>query len=130
VRLYSVYYVSVGSSTCFGCWHPQSGARTTVITASGTGQPGLLPSALGVEFQPGWGGTAHLPHPGPQQAASSVHYTITCKHSLVLLRMGEIIAGNMLSWLKLLIIKSLVLHLVGFLYYCISDARSDEHQIF
>ena len=32
---YSVYYISVGSSTCFGCWHSSSGARTTVITASG-----------------------------------------------------------------------------------------------
>ena len=32
---YSVYYISVGSSTCFGCWHPSSGVRTTVITASG-----------------------------------------------------------------------------------------------
>ena len=40
---------------------------------------------------------------GHQQATSSVHYTTSCKHSLVLLRMGEIIARNMLSWLKLLI---------------------------
>ena len=32
---YSVYYNSVGSSTCFGCWHPSSGAGTAVITASG-----------------------------------------------------------------------------------------------
>jgi len=32
---YSVYYFSVGSSTCFGCWHPSSGARTTLITDSG-----------------------------------------------------------------------------------------------
>ena len=32
---YSVYYISVGSSSCFGCWHPSSGARTTVIAASG-----------------------------------------------------------------------------------------------
>ena len=32
---YSVYYISVGSSTCFGCWLPSSGARTTVIAASG-----------------------------------------------------------------------------------------------
>jgi len=32
---YSVYYISVGSSTCFGCWHPSSGADTAVITASG-----------------------------------------------------------------------------------------------
>jgi len=32
---YSDYCISVGSSTCFGCWHPSSGASTTVITASG-----------------------------------------------------------------------------------------------
>jgi len=32
---YSVYYISVGSSKCFGCWHPSSEDRTTVITASG-----------------------------------------------------------------------------------------------
>ena len=31
---YSVYYISVGSTTCFGCWHPSSGAGTAVITAS------------------------------------------------------------------------------------------------
>jgi len=36
-------------------------------------------------------------------AASSVHYTTSCKHSLVLLRMSETIARNLLSWLKLLI---------------------------
>jgi len=38
---------------------------------------------------------------GHQQAAPSVHYTTRCKRSLMLLRMGEIIARNMLSWLKL-----------------------------
>jgi len=32
---YSVYYITVGSSTCVVCWHPSSGARTAVITASG-----------------------------------------------------------------------------------------------
>jgi len=42
--------------------------------------------------------------------------TTSCKRSLVLLRMGEIIARNMLSWLKLLI-KLLLLYLVGCLYY-------------
>jgi len=31
---YSVYYISVGSSTCFGSCHPSSGACTTVNTAS------------------------------------------------------------------------------------------------
>jgi len=32
---YSVYYISVGSSTRFRCRHPSSGAGTAVITASG-----------------------------------------------------------------------------------------------
>jgi hypothetical protein len=32
---YSVYYISIGSSTCFGCRHPSSAARTAVITVSG-----------------------------------------------------------------------------------------------
>jgi len=65
-----------------------------------------------------------------QQAASSVLYTTSCKHILALLRVGEIIVRNMLIWLKLLIIKLLLLHLVGFLYCCINDARSHEHQIY
>jgi len=47
--------------------------------------------------------------------APSVLYTTSCKHSLALLRMGEIIARNMLSRLKLLI-KLLFLHLFGCLY--------------
>jgi len=52
-----------------------------------------------------------------QQAASSVLYTTSCKHSLVLPRMGEIIARNMLNWLKLLIkLKLLLLHLFILLY--------------
>jgi len=37
---------------------------------------------------------------GHQQAASLVHYTTSCKHSLVLLRMGEIIGRNVLRLLK------------------------------
>jgi len=37
------------------------------------------------------------PHPAYQPAASSMNYTKSCKHSPVLLRMGEIIARNMLS---------------------------------
>ena len=51
-------------------------------------------------------------HAGQQQAASSVLYTTSCKHSLVLLKMDEIIARNMLTCFKLLI--KLLLHLVGF----------------
>ena len=46
-------------------------------------------------------------------------------NSLVLRRMGEINAWNMLRWLKLLL-----LHLVGFLYYYMNDARSHKHPIF
>jgi len=41
--------------------------------------------------------------PGYQPATSWMHYTTSCKHSLVFLSMGEIIAWNMLSWLELLI---------------------------
>ena len=33
-----IIYITVGSSTCFGCWQPSSGARTAVITACDTGQ--------------------------------------------------------------------------------------------
>jgi len=64
-----------------------------------------------------------------QQAVSSVHYTTSCKHSLVLLRMDEIIGRNTVSWLKLLI-KLLLLHLVGWLYYlqiCSKHFRFLEH---
>ena len=38
-----------------------------------------------------------LPHPCHQQAALPVHYNTSCKQSLVLRRMGEIIARNTLS---------------------------------
>jgi len=69
---------------------------------------------------------------GHQQAAPSVHYTTSCKDSLVLLRMGEIIARNMLSCLKLSI-NLLLFHLVGCLYCCwerngsiVSSAPDDE----
>jgi len=37
-----------------------------------------------------------------QQAASSVHYTTNCKHSLVLLRMGEIIARNNVEQIEII----------------------------
>jgi hypothetical protein len=37
------------------------------------------------------------PLAGYQPATSWVHYTTSCKHILVILKMGEIIARNMLS---------------------------------
>ena len=51
----------------------------------------------------------------------------SCKHSLLLFKTGKIIGRNKLSWLKLLI-KLLLLHLVGCLYYCIDDAQLHKHQ--
>jgi hypothetical protein len=42
------------------------------------------------------------PLSGYRPATSWVHYTTSCKHSLVLLKVGEIIARNMLSCLELL----------------------------
>ena len=36
------------------------------------------------------------PHPDYRPATSWVHYTTSCKHSLVLLKMGELTARNML----------------------------------
>jgi hypothetical protein len=36
-------------------------------------------------------------HPGYRPAALWVHYTTICKQSLVILKMSEIIARNMLS---------------------------------
>ena len=51
MRVYSVYYIPVGSSTCFACLHPSSGTRITVSTASGTGQLGLLPPARVVALE-------------------------------------------------------------------------------
>ena len=47
--------------------------------------------------------------------ASSVYYTTSCKHSVVLLRMGEIIARNMLSGLKSLINRYCCIWLVVYI---------------
>ena len=50
--LSSDYYISLGSSTCFGCWYPSSAARTAVITASGTGQLQLVKyAATNIQFK-------------------------------------------------------------------------------
>ena len=41
-------------------------------------------------------------HPGHQQVASSVHYTTSCKHSLVLLSIGEIIAPKHVELIEII----------------------------
>ena len=61
-----------------------------------------------------------------------MHYTASCKHSLVLLRMGEIIGRNYRPKqveLIEIINKPLLLHLVGYLYNYIRDAWSQKHPI-
>ena len=84
------------SSTCFGRWiRPSSGALDCVYSLWYNATT-ILPLAGSLGAFP--------PHPGYRLLASSwMRYAISCKHSLVLLKMGEIIARNMLSWLELLI---------------------------
>jgi len=55
------------------------------------------------------------PRPCQQPAASAVRYTTSCKHSLVLLRMGETIARNMSRWLTLLINRHCCIHLAVYI---------------
>jgi len=62
---------------------------------------------------------------GHQHAASPVRYTTSCKHGLVLLTMGEIIARNTKHDELILIISKLflLLHLVGCLYVGYSESK-------
>jgi hypothetical protein len=60
-----------------------------------------------------------------EQAASSVHYNTSCKHSLVLLRKGEIIDRNMLSWLKLLINCYWCIHLVVYIIVSVMHGHTN-----
>jgi hypothetical protein len=55
------------------------------------------------------------------QAASSVHYTTSCKHSLEVLRMDEIFARNILSWLELLINRYCCVELVVYIIVLYGD---------
>jgi len=76
------------SSTCFGQeFRPSSGALDCVYSLWYKA-PTMLPAGDQdeVELTSSW------------SPASSVLYTTSCKHSLVLLRMGEILARNMLSY--------------------------------
>ena len=57
-----------------------------------------------------------------------VHYNTSCKHSLLLLKMDEIIARNTLSWLELLINRYCCVELVVYII-CINDAWSKKYQI-
>jgi hypothetical protein len=94
-------------------------------------------------------GMAVPPLPDCRPGASWVQYTTSWKHSLVLLKMGEIIARNMSSWLELLIIIAVALSLLSILFVsmmhsqtnikcciefvvyiiCFNDARSNKYPI-
>ena len=82
------------SSTCSGRQlRPSSGALEFIYSLWYNAPTTLLTGSLD-EVEP---------HPGYRSAAWSVHCTTSCRHSLVLLRMGVVVARNMLSWLELLI---------------------------
>jgi len=54
------------------------------------------------------------PHPGHRQAASSVHYTTSCKRILVLLRMDKIIVSKHVKLIE--IISKIIIFASSWLY--------------
>ena len=67
--------------------------------------------------------------PYHRSAAISLHCVKSCVYSQkVLLKMGEFVARNMLSWFKK-INKRNLLHHVGCLRCCSNDARSHKRQV-
>jgi len=108
MRLYSVYYISVESFTCFGCWHPSSGAHTTVITASGTGQPGWPVDQLTQLTQ--------------LTSARSCNYSCTSSWWWVSTpETCRTVYRNVINWIQS--------HLVGQFFNLIHDARTHEYKI-
>jgi hypothetical protein len=67
-----------------------------------------------------------LPAGGRQHRGCIIPQAVT--HSLVFLKMGKIIARNMLSWLELLINRYCCIQLVVYIIY-FNNARSSKHQI-
>ena len=67
-----------------------------------------------------------LPAEGRQRRGCIIPQVVT--HSLVLLKMGKIIARNMLNWLKLLISRYCCIQLVVYIVY-INDALPSKYQI-
>jgi hypothetical protein len=68
------------------------------------------------------------PHQGYRPATSWLHYTTSCKHSLVLLEDGRNPRPKHAELIGI-VNKPLLLHLLGFSIICISDVRSNKHQI-
>ena len=61
---------------------------------------------------------------------SCVNYTTSCKNSLVLLRMGEITARNMLSWLELLISRYCCIYLVIYIIVSIMHGQTNIKSVY
>ena len=88
IQQYSRIYILQNYSTCFWCpSHPSSGVHKTVTAASGTGY-----CIRATTFRQR--GTM-LPAGGQQHRGCIIPQAVT--HSLVFLKMGKIIARNMLS---------------------------------
>jgi hypothetical protein len=66
--------------------------------------------------------TAMLSAGDKQQAALPVHYTTSCKHSLVLLRMGEIIARKHIELIE--IINKIVIVASSWLFILLNHSVS------
>ena len=77
--------------TACGIMHQKSGLLVTRLRWKWYNAPKKWPAGDKVEVE------LVPPQPCHQQATSSVHYTTSCKQSLVLPRMGEIITRNMMS---------------------------------
>ena len=70
-----------------------------------------------------------IPLPAYRPATSLLHFTTSWKHSLAHLKMGKIIARNMLSWLELLLNRYFFIYLVVYIIY-INDTGSNKHQTY
>ena len=68
-----------------------------------------------------------LPATGRQHRECNTCISQAVTHSLALLKMGKIIARNMLSWLELLINRYCCIYLAVYIIY-INDARSSKYQ--
>ena len=137
--IYSLF-ISVNRSTYCG-WYlrPSSGSHVTVSTALGISttvtatfrerdwtETGTSSRPVTLVTRTRWNRNDSTSSWSPAGRIIGALYHTLYKHSLALLRRGEIIARNMLSWLKLLI-KLLLLHLVDCLYcyiLCFSPAKT------
>jgi hypothetical protein len=95
--------VSPINSTCFGRWFRPSSRDLDYVYSLWYNAPTMLPAGNLEAEEILRSSSVVPPLPVYRPTTLWVHYTTSCKRSLVLLKMGEIIDRNMLSWLELLI---------------------------